>query len=535
MRTRIGCPITVLLENQPFTRRRVHGQGDIAGQLEFGLVGISFVAGNGGAVIQSRVRHRADVPAFKLLVGIYHGIIPVYGVVACGDVHLFQVGVSMQNNARGILICSNERFEVRGVVIDNSAVGDAVVEHRCNFRAYLLNGVLICVFGIVRSLNPSVESYLLRQLTGTWIVEHLLVTGRMIGWIQSISLLNPNGDDLVVVLVEVNLDTRLITSCDNHINRELIARERHRVGSCLLLGHNRGSTGIVDVHDSRLFGGENHQRAQRHVDRLEGLDLLAFGVLERDVDGRNILDDLTLFEGSLYSADNLIVGHGGHFHLGALGERALGGDDASGHAIGRAQEGLRGQIGVGLVGIGVGSVVGLVSVGFIGVVGFLGQTGNSVRLDFAGGEHLLGGSGRSGGGDLLDRIVVVDAVDGELGAFEVGAVELDGDVSLGLDGLTVGVGQLEAQGLDLLGRLAAGGFDLLGQLLVGERHRADSQLCALGQRTFGSVDRNGDAVEAGFEGDSRVGGLVGVVSFVVGVSVSIFAFALFVGRVGCLA
>ena len=313
-------------------------------------------------------------------------------------------------------------LEDHGIVGDGVAFTDAIVEQRGHGGAHVGDGHgRVAIFGVktfggvVLDVRPALKGSAVGDGADAGIIDVFLD-------LRDLALVDHHRYGIAVSLYEVDGQASIVRNralVDHDVNREVLRLNRDLVdvgGGGEVLLHDVRDAVVVDVNDRRLVGVVERRVAdlvggELDADVLQRLDLLGLarlrvGPLEGDVDGLDVAGrDLALGDG-VDLTDDGARGDRGHDELRALGQRALGGRNVDGHAVGvlgREGDGrvldlvglfLVVRVVVGfVVSVGVGVLVSrLVIVAFVVGVGRLLRSGLVVGVGaFVGAALAVGG------------------------------------------------------------------------------------------------------------------------------------------------
>ena len=270
-----------------------------------------------------------DEPALEILIGSLGCILHVDGIcrlIACVN-HVDRDGT--KNDAFLRLV----RHIVHGVDHGVEGHGFAI----CNAGIKLgLNGftnlfdrhAVIDIFnGVVLFGGPPAEHLSGRKLTGAGIVENRFE-------LALVALFDLHGGNGIRSAHEVDRQARIRTALDDDVDGELVGVEALPVG---------GSGGGVDVLGDHLVGhvvdahviGLSARVAEGHPDSgaVGGLDLVAVGIVERDVERDDDLRVGLLLGNRVLDLGELVACDGLCREVPALGQNAVVHADRDGHAV----------------------------------------------------------------------------------------------------------------------------------------------------------------------------------------------------------
>ena len=219
LRRVVGTALTVFIEDKPVTGRRVHAEGDVAGDVDVLTVLIrlirSIVADDVGTAF-------VDEPALEVMLIVLSGIghadsvgLRCLGRVGAeghfdltqGDVVFIQISDAVLSEEHGVV-------DDRGTVFIHACVSNACVRDVDTIIADVLDRLGGGGVSVVFVRGPAAEVHTIFKGSHAGVVENLR---------HVVALLDVDRFVRVVGSSEGHLQTRIITLADDNIDRERIA------------------------------------------------------------------------------------------------------------------------------------------------------------------------------------------------------------------------------------------------------------------------------------------------------------------------
>ena len=293
----VGRPLSILVEDEPMTRRCIYGKLDVAAHLDLGFIQID---GTFGVALHVRLA-LGDEPALEVVraVDVVEGHVDGVGIIGARLVAgVVQDLVRTERHIHIVAIIRNGvRLEEHGVIGDDFVFGDARFELRLHLVAYVLDGERLVLIGrrVVRVGRPAVEVHALIESARTRVVDNV-GEGLLIA-VGKVGLLDLHGGHFVIAAHELHVQARSVgdrARRNDGINGKLGGSELGLVVDERVNVNGVGCAFVVDVDDADVFGIVvgglgNVVGVQRNLDLGSWLDFFAVLVAEGDVDGFHLL------------------------------------------------------------------------------------------------------------------------------------------------------------------------------------------------------------------------------------------------------
>ena len=289
LRGSIGSTFAVFIEDQPGTFRLMHGERDVAGHRDRGIVRIILIHSAVGSRFGDEPDRRIldmrqgnlieDSPAFEIVLAVYD-IAHVDGIrcfTARIVYRIFDGSRTYRNRSLGIRLISHcIGFEKCCIVSDGFIFRDRLDLFHCG-GSDLSDAEQVRIRGIGFHIRPSLEYRSIFQFADAGIVDdHLNVT-----FVLGIRLLDDHGSDLFVTALEDDRQSGDHGLHDN-VNREVLRAKCEAVSGLIDIDERRAPV-VFNVDDLQILSGCQFLGLDVDLDRPGRLDLAAIRVKERDI------------------------------------------------------------------------------------------------------------------------------------------------------------------------------------------------------------------------------------------------------------